>query len=184
MKLLILFLVVSVLFCSFFVVTVINPIHSALFLILTFVQSSILLIFLGADFIGLSIIIIYVGAISILFLFVIMLINIQFLNHKDNSLNFLSFFTFLVVTISFYVLTAFNFFIVNLESLSTFFFQDWSELINFSLVAKLALNIYSSQFLSLSLVAFILLLALIVAIFLSNLESQAKKQDLFNQIHF
>ena len=184
MKFLVFFLILSIIFCSFFVITVINPVHSALFLILTFIQSSILLIFLGADFLGLSVIIIYVGAISILFLFVLMLINTQFLSYKDNSLNFLPFFIFLVITVSVYLLTAFNFFLVDTKLLSIFFFQDWSELITLNLVVRIALNIYSSQSLSLSLIAFILLLALIVAIFLSNLGNKTKKQDLFNQIYF
>jgi len=54
-----------------------NPIVSVLFLILLFVSISGLLILVGLDFIGLSYILVYVGAVSILFLFILMLINIR-----------------------------------------------------------------------------------------------------------
>lgn len=55
----------------------INPIVSVLFLIGLFVNIAVLLILIGYNFLGLSYIIIYVGAVSILFLFILMLINIR-----------------------------------------------------------------------------------------------------------
>jgi NADH-ubiquinone oxidoreductase chain 6 len=54
-----------------------NPIISVLFLIGLFVNISCLLIMIGFSFIGLSYILVYVGAVSILFLFILMLINIR-----------------------------------------------------------------------------------------------------------
>lgn len=54
-----------------------NPIVSVLYLILLFSNISCYLIFIGINFIGLSYLLVYVGAVSILFLFILMLINIR-----------------------------------------------------------------------------------------------------------
>jgi NADH:ubiquinone oxidoreductase subunit 6 (subunit J) len=70
--------------CSFFVVFSINPIHSILFLILVFFNISGILILLGLEYFALIFIIIYVGAISVLFLFIIMMLNIRIIELKDN----------------------------------------------------------------------------------------------------
>jgi NADH-ubiquinone oxidoreductase chain 6 len=66
-----------------------NPIVSVLFLILLFVNISSLLILIGFSFIGISYILVYVGAVSILFLFILMLINIrisELLNETNNDI--------------------------------------------------------------------------------------------------
>ena len=63
--------------CSIFVLISKNPIISVLFLIGLFLNVSCYLISVGLEFIGLSYILVYVGAISILFLFILMLINVR-----------------------------------------------------------------------------------------------------------
>src|SRR6201985_3736930 len=63
--------------CGILVIISKNPIVSVLFLIGLFLSISIYLILLGLNFIGLSYLLVYVGAISILFLFILMLINIR-----------------------------------------------------------------------------------------------------------
>jgi NADH-ubiquinone oxidoreductase chain 6 len=68
--------IISILFGIFTIISV-NPIISVLFLIGLFVNISVLLILVGYNFIGLSYILVYVGAVSILFLFILMLINIR-----------------------------------------------------------------------------------------------------------
>lgn len=68
--------VVSVL-CGIFVIISKNPIVSVLFLIGLFLSISSYLIIIGINFIGLSYLLVYVGAVSILFLFILMLINIR-----------------------------------------------------------------------------------------------------------
>jgi NADH-quinone oxidoreductase subunit J len=54
-----------------------NPVHSVLFLILTFFNSSAIVLLLNADFLALIFVIVYVGAIAVLFLFVVMMLNIK-----------------------------------------------------------------------------------------------------------
>lgn len=63
-----------------------NPVHSVLFLILTFTNVILLLLLLGAEFFAFLLLIVYIGAIAVLFLFVIMMLNIQI---KTEKLNFI-----------------------------------------------------------------------------------------------
>ena len=62
---------------SIFVFISENPVHSVLFLILTFCNASGILFLFNAEFLGLVLIIIYVGAIAVLFLFVVMMLNVK-----------------------------------------------------------------------------------------------------------
>lgn len=55
-----------------------NPVHSVLFLILAFFQSAGLFLLMGAEFIALMLVIVYVGAVAVLFLFVVMMLDINF----------------------------------------------------------------------------------------------------------
>lgn len=71
------FIVVISLFAGVFTIVSKNPIVSVLHLIGLFTSISCYLIFIGAKFIGLSYLLVYVGAVSILFLFILMLINIR-----------------------------------------------------------------------------------------------------------
>ena len=75
--------------CSILVIISKNPIVSVLFLIGLFLALSCYLLMLGISFIGLSYILVYVGAISILFLFILMLINVrvsELLSYTNNSI--------------------------------------------------------------------------------------------------
>jgi NADH-quinone oxidoreductase subunit J len=54
-----------------------NPVHSVLFLVLSFCSGAIILLSIGAEFLGLMVLIVYVGAIAILFVFVVMMLNIN-----------------------------------------------------------------------------------------------------------
>jgi NADH-ubiquinone oxidoreductase chain 6 len=75
--------------CGIFVIISKNPIVSVLFLIGLFLSISSYLIILGLNFIGLSYLLVYVGAVSILFLFILMLINIrisELLSYTSNSI--------------------------------------------------------------------------------------------------
>lgn len=76
-------------FSGVLVITTKNPIVSVLFLISLFLVISVYLIMVGIHFIGLSYLLVYVGAVSILFLFILMLINVrisELLSYTGNSL--------------------------------------------------------------------------------------------------
>jgi NADH-ubiquinone oxidoreductase chain 6 len=73
--------------CGIFVLISKNPIVSVLFLIGLFASISIYLNLIGLSFIGLSYLIVYIGAVSILFLFILMLINIRLSELQENTIN-------------------------------------------------------------------------------------------------
>jgi NADH-quinone oxidoreductase subunit J len=60
------------------VITVRNPVHAVLFLILAFFNAAGLFVLLGAEFIAMILIIVYVGAVAVLFLFVVMMLDVDF----------------------------------------------------------------------------------------------------------
>ena len=62
-----------------------NTVYSVFFLILVFVSISILFIMIGAEFLGMILLIVYVGAVSVLFLFVVMMLNVAEQKTKHSS---------------------------------------------------------------------------------------------------
>lgn len=66
-----------------------NPVHSVLFLILTFFNSAGLFMLLGAEFLALLLVIVYVGAVAVLFLFVVMMLDIDFVELNEGFLQYL-----------------------------------------------------------------------------------------------
>src|ERR1700737_3993768 len=73
--------------CSILVIISKNPIVSVLFLIGLFLSIASYLIILGLNFIGISYLLVYVGAVSILFLFILMLINVRISDLLSNTTN-------------------------------------------------------------------------------------------------
>jgi NADH-quinone oxidoreductase subunit J len=66
-----------------------NPVHSVLFLILAFVNAAGLFVLLGAEFLAWILIIVYVGAVAVLFLFVVMMLDVDFAELRQGFLNYL-----------------------------------------------------------------------------------------------
>ena len=66
-----------------------NPVHSVLFLILAFFNVSGLFVLLGAEYIAMTLVIVYVGAVAVLFLFVVMMLNINFSEMREGFLRYL-----------------------------------------------------------------------------------------------
>jgi NADH-quinone oxidoreductase subunit J len=66
-----------------------NPVHSVLFLILAFFNAAALFLLLGAEFLALILVIVYVGAVAVLFLFVVMMLDINFVELRQGVLQYL-----------------------------------------------------------------------------------------------
>ncbi|MCB2099927.1 MAG: NADH-quinone oxidoreductase subunit J [Rhodobacterales bacterium] len=66
-----------------------NPVHSVLFLILAFFNSAGLFILLGAEFLAFILVVVYVGAVAVLFLFVVMMLDINFVELRQGFLQYL-----------------------------------------------------------------------------------------------
>ena len=106
--------VVAILLGTFVIISK-NPILSVLFLIGLFLSISCYLILIGLNFIGLSYLLVYIGAISILFLFILMLINVRISELLIDSINSIplaillgSFFNYFVNNVLPYMMLAFN----------------------------------------------------------------------------
>ena len=109
--------------CGIFVIISKNPIVSVLFLIGLFLSISSYLIILGINFIGLSYLLVYVGAVSILFLFILMLINIRISELFSNASNSIPLAVFITIAFNYpvyqilpYSIAAFNSYTVDLNN--------------------------------------------------------------------
>jgi NADH-ubiquinone oxidoreductase chain 6 len=100
-----------------------NPVISVLFLIGLFLSISCYLILTGLNFIGLSYLLVYIGAVSILFLFILMLINVRISELSIDNLNGIplaivlgSFFNYFVNNVLPYMVIAFNSFLYHIKT--------------------------------------------------------------------
>ena len=73
---------------AFMVISARNPVHSVLFLILTFFNSAGLFLLTGAEFLAMILLVVYVGAVAVLFLFVVMMLDIDFAELRSGVLEY------------------------------------------------------------------------------------------------
>ena len=73
---------------AFMVISSRNPVHSVLFLILTFFNAAALFLLTGAEFLALILLVVYVGAVAVLFLFVVMMLDVDFAELKRGALDY------------------------------------------------------------------------------------------------
>jgi NADH-quinone oxidoreductase subunit J len=74
---------------AFMVIAAKNPVHSVLFLILAFVNAAGLFVLLGAEFLAMILIVVYVGAVAVLFLFVVMMLDVDFAALREGFIHYL-----------------------------------------------------------------------------------------------
>nr|YP_010248832.1 NADH dehydrogenase subunit 6 [Macrophomina phaseolina]QTT58111.1 NADH dehydrogenase subunit 6 [Macrophomina phaseolina] len=117
------FISLTAILCGILVIITKNPVVSVLFLIGLFLSISGYLIMLGINFIGLSYLLVYVGAVSILFLFILMLINVRISELVSDTSNSIPLaviigilFNYVVYEILPYSIIAFNSYTVNLNN--------------------------------------------------------------------
>jgi NADH-ubiquinone oxidoreductase chain 6 len=128
---------VSVL-CGVLVIISKNPVVSVLFLIGLFLSISTYLIILGLNFIGLSYLLVYVGAVSILFLFILMLINVRISELLSNTSNSIPLAIIIAVSFNYpvyqilpYSIAAFNKYTVDLNNtLNDILYYNLSDYLN------------------------------------------------------
>jgi NADH-quinone oxidoreductase subunit J len=158
-----------ILICSIAVISVHNPVHSILFLILVFLNTAILLLSLGIDFLAIFIIIVYVGAIAILFLFVVMMLNIKLSDFDFHLLRYLP--------ISFFFGLLFLFSLGSPLFLSSSSFLDWFNLLSFfhNNLVNLGILLFTHFFPYLFIGTLILLVAMFGVIILTFSQSSHNK---------
>lgn len=125
--------------CGILVIVSKNPIVSVLFLIGLFLSIASYLIILGLNFIGLSYLLVYVGAVSILFLFILMLINVRISELLSNTSNSIPLAIFILISISYPVYQILPYSIVG-----------FTYILNFNYTASIVYNRMFSLFFKLS----------------------------------
>nr|YP_010118123.1 NADH dehydrogenase subunit 6 [Turritopsis lata]QQW46723.1 NADH dehydrogenase subunit 6 [Turritopsis lata] len=156
-----------------------NPIHSVFWLVLTFIYSACFILTLRFEFISLMLIIIYVGAITILFLFVIMMIDTLQLKRIFKIENIIP----IVLLIFTSAFSSCWWYIINDKYNEKIYTLVW-DLEYISYVNNLALNLYVNFWLFLLIISLLLLIAMVGAIILT-LEASliTRRQNLSKQHH-
>ena len=157
-----------------------NPVHSVLFLILSFVNASGLFILLGAEFLAMILVVVYVGAVAVLFLFVVMMLDINFVKLREGFLQYLPFGALLgiVLIIELGILFLTKSFSEN--SLSKFVeLPIINEVENTKLIGQV---LYTNYFYLFQISGLILLVAMVGSITLTLRDrGQVKRQDISQQ---
>ena len=157
-----------------------NPVHSVLFLILSFVNASGLFVLLGAEFLAMILVVVYVGAVAVLFLFVVMMLDINFVKLREGFLQYLPFGALLgiVLIIKLGILFLTKSFSEN--SLSKFVeLPVMNEVENTKLIGQV---LYTNYFYLFQISGLILLVAMVGSITLTLRDrGQVKRQSIFKQ---
>lgn len=196
----------NLLFCTFSlfsfvfslaIVTSKNPVYSILSLIIVFFNVSGLFILLGAEFLALLFIVVYVGAVTVLFLFIIMMLNIKLMNIRFSVYRYVPIFIIFGFTffLEFYLIFVdylipidiYNLFLLNSRNccLSTNPLNDWS-LISFAFSNIIIFSdfIYTSYFFLFMSSSIVLLISMIGAISLTlHRRNDVKRQCIYKQIN-
>ncbi len=83
------FFAAMLVFAGSMVITVRNPVHAALFLVLAFFASAVLWLLLEAEFLAIALVLVYVGAVMVLFLFVVMMLDINLVPRREGFIKYL-----------------------------------------------------------------------------------------------
>ncbi|RMA42968.1 NADH-quinone oxidoreductase subunit J [Rhodophyticola porphyridii] len=167
---------------ALFVVVARNPVHSVLWLILCFIQAAGFFVLLGAEFVAFLLVIVYVGAVAVLFLFVVMMLDVDFAELKAEMAKYVPLAGLIGVVLMMQLVLAFG----------TWEFSDGVEarlasptppLDEVHNTQALGLLLYDQYFLLFQLSGLILLVAMIGAILLTLRHRQdIKRQDVVAQM--
>jgi len=160
---------------SFSVFNAVNPIHSVLFLILTFCDAAAILFLFNVDFLALVFIIIYVGAIAILFLFIIMMLNIK--NDVVKNIMYAPFILFCIFTFFLQLLFILEKLFYNWNS-NNFIFEFQNNMDNLNSIELLGQVLFNFFLVCFLLAGFILLIAMLGSIVLTLDFSSKRKNEL------
>ena len=172
---------ISVVTGGLFTVISRNPVHSVLWLILSFLSSAGLFVLLGAEFVAMLLIIVYVGAVAVLFLFVVMMLDVDFAELKAEMARYMP----LALLIGVVILMQFALAFGAWET------SDLAKTLREQTIVgdrhnteALGMVLYDDYFLLFQLAGLILLVAMIGAIVLTLRHRQdVKRQDVLAQMY-
>lgn len=165
------------------VITVKNPVHSVLFLILTFISSTGILFLLEVEFISLIFIVVYVGAIAVLFLFVVMMLDIKITDLNRSFLKYFPIGGFLGLAFFLEILLILTDILeTNPYSTENQLYMNWVEKLDFlTNIGTLGQVLYTSLFSYFLIAGIILLVAMLGAVVLTLTFSRQSKIQLISK---
>ncbi|MBY5267949.1 MAG: NADH-quinone oxidoreductase subunit J [Spiribacter salinus] len=162
------------------VITARNPVHSALSLVLAFFSSAALWLLAEAEFLGIALILVYVGAVMVLFLFVVMMLDINLSVLREGFARYLPLGALVGVIMVLQMLLVLGSAEVDLATLSAEASSASTESNNIRLLGSVLYTVYVYPF---ELAAMVLLLAIIAAIMLTHRRrGGTKHQDISAQV--
>jgi len=171
---------ISVIAGGFFTVVSRNPVHSVLWLILSFLSAAGLFVLLGAEFVAMLLIIVYVGAVAVLFLFVVMMLDIDFAELKAEMAKYMPLALLIALIILMQFVMAFGAWESNAAAESMLAQVTPTDRHN---TEALGMILYDQYFLLFQLSGMILLVAMIGAIVLTlRHRKDVKRQDVVTQM--
>ena len=158
-----------------------NPVHSVLWLILAFLSSAGLFVLLGAEFVAMLLVIVYVGAVAVLFLFVVMMLDVDFAELKAEMAQYMPLALLIGVVLLMQLAMAFG----------AWEFADTAQSARVAITpadehntAALGLILYDQYFLLFQLAGLILLVAMVGAIVLTlRHRKDVKRQNILAQMY-
>ncbi|MEP5761013.1 MAG: NADH-quinone oxidoreductase subunit J [Litoreibacter sp.] len=174
---------ITVVTAGLFVVVSKNPVHSVLWLILAFLSSAGLFVLLGAEFVAMLMIIVYVGAVAVLFLFVVMMLDVDFAELRGELAKFVPLAGLIGVILLMELALVFGVWETaeSAQSLRASVTPDLNEVQN---TTALGLLIYTKYIYLFQAAGLILLVAMIGAIVLTlRHRTDIKRQNILSQIY-
>ena len=161
-------------------ITARNPVHSVLWLILAFFNAAGLMLIVGAEFIAMLLVIVYVGAVAVLFLFVVMMLDIDFAEMRQGFSKYLPFGLFIAVALIAETLIATNAWSAGAITLAVRAAPIDATVPN---IEAIGILIYTRYLLVFEAAGLVLLVAMIGAIVLTHRErAGAKAQNVDRQV--
>ncbi|MCK5876965.1 MAG: NADH-quinone oxidoreductase subunit J [Candidatus Marithrix sp.] len=161
-------------FASVRVVTIKNPVHAALFLVLAFFSSAAIWLLLQAEFLAIALVLVYVGAVMVLFLFVVMMLEINFSQLREGFVHNLP----VAITVGILILLEMVFVVGAWQNITP------PEMSNVPNIVALGQVLYTDYFYPFEIAAALLLVAMIAAIALTmRPHNRAKYQSPEQQVN-
>ena len=170
-------------FAAVMVISSRNPVHSVLFLILAFFNSAGLFVLLGAEFLAMILVVVYVGAVAVLFMFVVMMLDINIAELKHGFLQYLPLGGVVGLILLLELILSLGGFIISSQSQSSIAAPrpNANEVTNTEAIGNL---IYTNYIYFFQAAGLILLVAMIGAIVLTHRSREnVRKQNISDQIN-
>lgn len=172
---------ISVCVAGFMVVIARNPVHSVLWLILAFLSAAGLFVLQGAEFVAMLLIIVYVGAVAVLFLFVVMMLDVDFAQLKGEFARYLPLGGLIALVLLALLAVGFGAWQTAPDAVAARSVPVGTDLHN---TAQLGLVMYDRYLLPFQIAGMMLLVAMIGAIALTmRHRKDVKRQDVLSQMY-